>query len=321
MMSVRPVSRAAFGTTTSRFPGGRTPGFMRKRRSPGTYRWQPLVLTGVIIALYAVFFIWPAATGLFYSFTDYRGRGSYEIVGLANYTDLFADEDFYGALLRTFQYAIVSVPLTYALSLLTAVFLTSERVVGKSVARLVFFMPWLISPIVVGVIWRWLFGESFGLINYLISRMGGTGPKWQTDADLSLMVVVFAGAWAGTAFSMLLFISALRNVPRSLKEAAALDGATPWQTFWHVTMPSIRPTSFMVILLATLGAMKEFAMVQAVNGGGPGTANNLIVQYIYTTGFSQAKIGYASAASMILMVILLVLSLAQLYVNNRREAR
>ncbi|WP_257210393.1 carbohydrate ABC transporter permease [Actinomyces ruminis] len=163
--------------------------------------------------------------------------------------------------------------------------------------------------------------ESFGLVNYVISQLGGTGPKWQTDADLSLMVVVFAGAWAGTAFSMLLFISALRNVPRSLKEAAALDGATAWQTFRHVTMPSIRPTSFMVILLATLGAMKEFAMVQAVNGGGPGTANNLIVQYIYTTGFSRAKIGYASAASMILLVILLVLSLAQLYVNNRREAQ
>lgn len=294
---------------------------MGRRKSPGTYRWQPIAFTAIIIVLYAVFFIWPAATGLFYSFTDYRGRGSYEIVGLANYTDLFGDEDFYSALLRTFQYAVISVPLTYVLSLLTALFLTSERVIGKSVTRLVFFMPWLISPIVVGVIWRWLFGESFGLVNYVITQLGGTGPKWQTDADLSLMVVVFAGDWAGTAFSMLLFISALRNVPRSLKEAAALDGATPWQTFWHVTMPSIRPTSFMVILLATLGAMKEFAMVQAVNGGGPGTANNLIVQYIYTTGFSQAKIGYASAASMILMVILLLLSLAQLYVNNRREAQ
>ncbi|WP_257210394.1 carbohydrate ABC transporter permease [Actinomyces ruminis] len=140
-------------------PSGRTPGLVRRRKSPGTYRWQPIAFTAVIIALYAVFFVWPAATGLFYSFTDYRGRGSYEIVGVANYVDLFADGDFYGALLRTFEYAIIAVPLTYVLSLLTAVFLTSERVVGKSVARLVFFMPWLISPIVVGVIWRWLFGR------------------------------------------------------------------------------------------------------------------------------------------------------------------
>lgn len=291
----------------------------RRRHSPGTYTWQPIVFVATIVVLYLVFFIWPAVTGLMYSFTNFRGRGTFDWIGLENYTKLLTDEKFYRALLRTLQYAAVSVPLGYVLALTTAVFVTSERVRGRVAARLVFFMPWLISPIVVGVIWRWMFGESFGIVNYVIGLLGGNGPRWQTDPNLSLVVVFVAGAWAGTAFAMLLFISALHNVPESLKEAAALDGATPWQTFWHVTMPSIRPTSFMVILLGTLGAMKEFAMIQAVNGGGPGTSNNLIVQYIYTTGFSQAKIGYASAASMVLMVILLTLSIIQLIINNRNE--
>lgn len=291
----------------------------RKRQSPGVYHLAPISFTAVIIVLYSVFFLWPAGSGLLYSFTDYRGRGDYNFIGLENYTELFADPDFYSALGRTFLFAICSVPLTYVLSLLTAACLTSEKVFGQSVARIVFFMPWLISPIVVGVIWRWMFGESFGFINYIITSLGGENVRWQSDANLSLAVVVFAAAWASTAFSMLLFISALKNVPSSHKEAAQIDGASPWQIFRYITLPAIRPTSFMVILLASLTAMKEFAMVQALNGGGPGTTNNFIVQYIYTQGFNRAQVGYASAASMILMVILLLLSLAQFAVNKKME--
>ncbi|SHE25058.1 Hypothetical protein ACGLYG10_1270 [Actinomyces glycerinitolerans] len=289
-------------------------------RSPGTYHWQPFVFVAVIIILYLVFFVWPAASGLFYSFTNYKGRGSFSAVGLSNYAKLLSDKDFYSALLRTFEYTVIAVPLGYVLSLFSAVILTSKRVVGAAPARMLLFMPWLISPIVVGVIWRWMFGESFGLINYLLSLVGLGQPSWQTSSNLSLAVVIFAGAWAGTAFNMLLFIGALKNVSTSVKEAAALDGASSWQTFWHIILPSIRPTSFMVILLSTLGSMKEFALVQAVNGGGPGTSNNFIVQYIYTTGFSRAKVGYASAASMVLMVILLILSLVQLRLNRDNEA-
>lgn len=289
------------------------------RRAPGVYHVAPVLFTLPIMVLFVLFFIWPAGAALFYSFTNYRGRGSFDMVGLDNYIKLFHDPAFYAALGRTFIFAILQVPLTYFIALLAASLLTSERTLGKSVGRIVFFMPWLISPIVVGVIWRWLFGESFGFINYVISLFGGTGPQWQSDANLSLAVVIIAAAWAGTAFSMLLFISALKNVPSELIEAAKLDGATNTQIFWRIKMPSIRPTSFMVILLSTLAAMKEFAMIQALNGGGPGTKNNLIVQYIYTTGFSRAKIGYASAASMVLLVILLTLSLAQFAINARGE--
>lgn len=289
------------------------------RRAPGVYHVAPVLFTLPIMVLFVLFFVWPAGAALFYSFTNYRGRGSFDMVGLDNYIKLFHDPAFYAALGRTFIFAIFQVPLTYFISLLTASFLTSERTRGKLVGRLVFFMPWLISPIVVGVIWRWLFGESFGFINYVIERLAGTGPQWQSNANLSLAVVVFAAAWASTAFSMLLFISALKNVPAELVEAAQLDGATSTQIFWRIKMPAIRPTSFMVILLATLGAMKEFAMIQALNGGGPGTKNNLIVQYIYTTGFSRAKIGYASAASMVLLVILLALSLVQFGINARKD--
>jgi alpha-1,4-digalacturonate transport system permease protein len=198
--------------------------------------------------------------------------------------------------------------------------MTSKYAKGKAVVRIVLFIPWLMSAIITGVVFRWLFGENFGLVNFIIESLGGKAVLWQSDANLSLLVVVIAATWAGTAFSMLLFIAAIKNVPQSYYEAAQLDGAGPWRLLKDITLPSIAPTSFIVILLTTLGAMKEYALFISLNNGGPGTANNLLVQYIYQTGFQRGQIGYASAASFVLMIILMAVALIQLAVN-RRAAR
>lgn len=282
-----------------------------RRRRRGVPLAAPVFIAPAVI-LFALFFVWPGALGVFYSFTSYRGVGALHFIGLDNYAKLFADDDFYHALLRTVIYTVLAVPLNYALSLLIAVLLTNRFARGQTVARVVFFFPWLISPIVNGVIWRWLFGENFGFVNFLISSVGGPPLHWETNANLALAVMLFAGAWGGTAFNMLLFIAALRNIPRSYLEAASIDGASGWQRFLRVTLPLLAPTSFMVVLLSTIGAMKEFALIQALNNGGPGTSNMLIVQYIYRTGFERANIGYASAASFVLMIILLVIAIVQM---------
>jgi len=129
--------------------------------------------------------------------------------------------------------------------------------------------------------------------------LGGHAILWQSNANLSLAVVVCAAVWSQTAFSMLLFIAAIKNVPTSYYEAASIDGADSWHLFRHITLPGIAPTSFIVILLSTLTSMKEYPLFLSLNGGGPGTSNNLIVQYIYNTGFSLGQIGYASAASFV----------------------
>jgi alpha-1,4-digalacturonate transport system permease protein len=241
-------------------------------------------------------------------------------VGLDNYRHLLDDSAFYAALLRTLIFAVSVVPLTFVAALAAAVLLVSPYARGKPVARVVFFLPWLISPIIAGVIWRWLFGENFGLVNYIIISLGGKAVSWQSDANLSLLVVVIAAAWGGTAFNMLLFIAAIKNVPTAYYEAASLDGAGSWAKFRNITLPAIAPTSFIVILLTTLGSMKEYALIQALNAGGPGTENNLIVQYIYKTGFHRAQIGYASAASFVLMLLLMTIAIVQLFLNRRRES-
>jgi alpha-1,4-digalacturonate transport system permease protein len=275
-------------------------------------------MISVNLLLFLLFFIWPAAIGLGYSFTSYTGVGSAPFVGLDNYQRLLNDPAFYSAMLRTVIYTGSIVPLSFVTSLGIAYLLVSPYTRGKPVARVVFFFPWLISPIIAGVIWRWLFGENFGLVNYIITELGGKAVPWQSNANLSLIVVIIAATWAGTAFNMLLFVAALKNVPISYYEAADLDGANAWQKFRRITLPAIAPTSFIVVLLSTLHTMKEYGLIVALNAGGPGTANNLIVQYIYTTGFKRAQIGYASAASFVLLLILMIIAFVQLMFNRRK---
>ncbi|MEV0232500.1 sugar ABC transporter permease [Nonomuraea sp. NPDC050786] len=292
----------------------------RRSRRGHRYTLVPLLLISSNLALFLLFFVWPAVIGVGYSFTSYTGVGSAPFVGLDNYQRLLNDDAFYAALIRSLIFTAAVVPLTFVAALSAAVLLVSPHSRGKPIARVVFFVPWLISPIIAGVIWRWIFGENFGLVNYVIMALGGEAVPWQSNGNLSLAIVIIASAWGNTAINMLMFVPAIKNVPAAYYEAASLDGAGSWAKFRHITLPSIAPTSFIVILLSTLGAMKEYALFQAVNGGGPGTENNLLIQYIFTTGFRRAQVGYASAASFVLMLLLMVIAVVQLVINRRKDS-
>jgi alpha-1,4-digalacturonate transport system permease protein len=318
--SVRPVAEAP-SVKVPRGPEPVRPRQSRWRRQRlNRYTGAPLVLISVNLLLFLAFFLWPAVTGFIYSFTSYTGVGPAPFVGLDNYQRLLEDDAFYAALIRTLIFTAGVVPLTVVLSLGTAVLLVTPYTKGKPVARVVFFLPWLISPIIAGVIWRWLFGENFGLVNYVIISLGGEAVPWQSNGNLSLIVVIIAAAWGNTAFNMLLFVSALKNVPTAYYEAASMDGAGAWAKFRNITLPAIAPTTFIVVLLSILGSMKEYALIFAVNEGGPGSVNNLLVQYIYRKGFERAQIGYASAASFVLMLILMIIAIVQLAMNRRKES-
>lgn len=271
------------------------------------------------MVLFVLFFFIPAILGFYYSLTDYKGYATANFIGLDNYIELFQDPSFYKALMRTFRYAITLVPLIYVVSLSIALLLNSKQAKGKGLGRVIIFLPWTISGIIAGVIWKWLFGEHFGFINYIISVIGGEPVPWFTNANAAFSVIIMAALWGGTAFNMLQFTNALKNIPASLYEAADMDGANSMQKFWNITLPAIKPTSFMVILLGSIGAMKEFALVQSLTNGGPGTDNLFIVQYIYQTGFEKMRVGYASAASMVLFVILLILGLIQMRVGGNKN--
>lgn len=280
-------------------------------------KW-PLIFTGTNMILFFLFFFLPAILGFYYSLTDYKGYSTANFIGFENYIELFQDPSFYKAMMRTFRYAITLVPIVYVSSLAIALLLNSNYAKGKVLGKIIIFLPWTISGIIAGVIWKWLFGEHFGFINYIISVAGGEAVPWFTNANAAFAVIIMAAVWGGTAFNMLQFSNALKNIPVSLYEAAEMDGANSTQKFWNITLPAIKPTSFMVILLASIGSMKEFALVQSLTDGGPGTDNVFIVQYIYQTGFEKMRVGYASAASMVLFAILLILGLIQMKIGGNK---
>ena len=283
-------------------------------------RFWAFTFISINIVLFVLFFLLPVLLGFYYSFTNYNGSTTPDFIGLANFKELFQDVSFYKSLSRTFLYTLVVVPVNFVIPLLISVLLTSKHTRGKTLAQVIIFLPWLISPIVAGVTFRWIFGENFGFINYALSLIGSDPLPWSSDGSFASIVVVIAATWGKTAFNVLLFMSGIKNIPHSLYEATDIDGANGWQKFWHITLPSLRPTSFMVILITTISAMKEFALVQALNDGGPGTDNTFIVQYIYNTGFNRSRVGYASAVSIILFVILLLLAFIQLkYENNKGD--
>src|SRR5699024_4601886 len=223
---------------------------------------------------------WPACLGIYYSFTDYNGNTA-TFIGLDNYIKLFQDQSFYKAMFRTFLYTLIGVPLIYCITLLISVLLVSKHTKGKTLAKTIFFFPWSVSPIVVGVVWRGMVGESFGFINYMIQLFGGDHLPWSSNGNLAFVVVLFATVWAGTAFHMLIFIGAVKAIPESLYEVADVDGARRWQEFWHITLPSIRPTSFLVMLLSTFNLLEESPLIQWLTDGGSGSDTTLAVQYIY----------------------------------------
>lgn len=271
------------------------------------------------IIFFLVFFVAPAFVGVWYSLTNFNGLKKMDFVGLENYITLFQDKEFYRILWNTAKYTIVSVPLGYAVALGLGMMLSSDKMKGIGIMRVLIYWPTLLSTIMVGLTWKWIFGESFGLINYLLGRLGAAPIGWATNPTAAFVTTVVAGIWAGCGTNMLIFIGALKQIPGELKEAAVIDGANGWQVFKSITLPCLKPVSFMVIILSMITSFKVFAMVQTLTGGGPGTATTYMIQYIYNTGFDKMKVGYSCAASMVLFGILMVLSFVQTKVSNKED--
>lgn len=271
------------------------------------------------ILFFLVFFCAPAIVGFYYSLTNYNGLKRMDFVGLENYITLFADKEFYAVLWNTIMYTVVSVPVGYVVALGIALFLASEKIRGNQLLRVCVYWPTLLSTIMVGLTWKWIFGESFGLINYVLNVFGLKEIGWATNPTAAFITTIIAGTWAGVGGNMLIFIGGIKQIPEELKEAATIDGANAWQVFRNITLPQLKPLSFMIIMLSVIGSFKVFALVQTLTNGGPGSATTYMIQYIYNTGFEKMKVGYSSAASIVLFIILLLFSFVQTKYGNKED--
>ncbi|HCO97403.1 MAG: sugar ABC transporter permease, partial [Thermotoga sp. 50_1627] len=275
------------------------------------YAWLFLLPNLVI---FTIFVVTPALSSFFLALTDYDMiRFSGKFVGFSNFRYLFSNaSDFGKVLLRTFAYSAMVVPIAFFTSLFLAVVTSSDLIRGKAFLRALFYWPWLLSPSIIGVSWKWFLDYDAGLINILLLRNGASPIPWLLDRRLAFLSVVLVTVWNVAGYFMVMFNSALTAIPTEVYEAAALDGANRWVRFWKIIFPLLKPTAVLVLVLSTIMSMRSFEIIYVFTAGGPGTATTVLAQRIYYTAFQEYKLGLASAMSVILFAILITLSLIQI---------
>ncbi len=276
--------------------------------------WKTLVTPYLFVApnliIFTTFIVIPAIVGLVYSFMDYDGLNPMTFIGLENYKEIMGNGEYWTALGKTGLYAITVVPLIYALALLVAMLLI-QQIRAKGFFRAIFYWPAMISYIIIGLTWKWIFGDSFGIMNFALESVGATPIKWLTDPFYANLSVVIATLWARVGFFMVIFIAGLQSIPIDYYEAARLDGASRFRIFRSITLPLLKPTSLLVVMLSLIEAFKQYPLMLALTGGGPGKETTFAVQYIYQVGFTKLELGMASAMSVILFLIVAALSILQ----------
>ncbi len=267
------------------------------------------------LLIFVIFIAVPAVFGFVYSLTDWEGVGALHFIGFKNYAKLFQDTRFWISIRQTFVYALIALPLIVAIPLLLATLL-SRKIRGRSIFRAIFYWPSMISYIVVGLLFQFIFGDSTGIINFLLEKLGGSSVGWFTNSISAMAVVILASVWSRSGFYMVTFLSGLSSINESYYEAAKVDGASGWRQFVSITLPLLKPTTFLVMILGFIDLFKQYGLVLTLTDGGPAGATKFAVQYIYEQAFDRFELGYASALSMVLLLILAVLTLAQFKINK-----
>ncbi|MGI6673959.1 MAG: carbohydrate ABC transporter permease [Limnochordia bacterium] len=281
---------------------------MKRQRLIGYLFVLPSVL-GV-----TVFFLLPLLFSFGLAFTNWlgpAGRGL-KFTGLANFQRLFSDEIFLKALGSNILY-LLHVPMSVALGFLAASAL-NQKVYARNALRASFFLPYLISAIAIGFSWMLLFHPTQGPINHLLRSIGvAKPPNWLASTSSAMSAIIIISTWHSLGFNMIIFLAVLQDVPRELKEAAAIDGASSWQITRHVTLPFISPITFFLLVIGTMNAFKSFGLIQAVTGGGPANSTLTLPLYVYRTAFRYYELGYASTIAIVLFLIIFAFTVVQWY--------
>ncbi len=274
-----------------------------------------LFLAPALLAI-GLFFVVPVLAALILSFSDFDiyALGSFanaRFVGLGNYIKLVHDPLFWVALKNTFYFLLVGGPLSVFVSLSTALLLNSKLIRFQSFFRFVYFAPVVTTLVAVAVVWRFLYHPRFGLLNYLLSFLGMGTIDWLGDPQWAMPAIILMAVWKNFGYNMIIFIAGLQNIPQSLYEAAAIDGAGTWQQFKNITLPQLAPTTLFVSIITMIGYFQLFAEPYVMTQGGPTNATLSIVLFMYQQGFRWWSMGYAASIAFVLFLIILIGSLIQ----------
>ena len=280
--------------------------------------WLPYLLVAPQLAITVVFFFWPAAQALWFAFLRQDAFGlKSEFAGLDNFRDLLADSNYLQSFQVTAIFSVLVAVGGLALALLLAVM--ADRVIKGALGyRTLLIWPYAVAPAIAGVLWGFMFAPSIGIITYALKGFG-IHFNWVLQGDQAMLLVVMASVWKQISYNFLFFLAGLQSIPKSLIEAAAIDGARPFRRFWTIVFPLLSPTTFFLLVVNIVYAFFDtFGVIDATTQGGPSGATQILVYKVYNDGVKAADLGGSSAQSAILMLIVIVLTVAQFRFVERR---
>lgn len=273
------------------------------------------------LVAFVLFLVGPVVYGLYMAFTDQSLTGSGgSLVGFGNFAEALQDPQVWATLRNTVVFTVISsVPLVLV-SLALALLVHAVRP-GQWLWRLTFFAPFLLPVTVVTILWTWMYQPDLGLFNAALGALGAEGVGWLTDENVALWSIALTTLWWTLGFNFLLYLAALQNIPQHLYEAAAIDGAGTWRRLVSVTLPMLARTTSLVVILQLLASLKVFDQIYLMTMGGPNNSTRSILEYVYDTGFTNYRLGYAAAISYVFFALIVVISLAQAWFLSRRGDR
>ncbi|HWE60686.1 MAG TPA: sugar ABC transporter permease [Chloroflexota bacterium] len=275
------------------------------------WAWAYLFIAPQIVGMLA-FGLVPMIAVLVLSFGNWDLIHAIRWVGLNNYSTEVSDPIFWKSVKNTIYYTGVFIPASLILALLVALVL-NRKLAFRAWYRAIFFMPVITPTVAVALAWTWLLNPDFGLVNILLSYLGINGPQWYASLQWAMPSVILVSVWRNFGYSMVIFLAGLQGVPSQLYEAAQVDGASRWAQFWHITLPMLSPTTFFLIVTNIISSLQVFDQVYMMTGGqaGPADATRVIVFHIYALAFRLFQFGQASAATIFLFIVILLITLLQ----------
>jgi ABC-type sugar transport system permease subunit len=280
-----------------------------RHRDPASGGWAPYLFIAPFYVLYVLFMIVPVVAAVYLSMTEWVGLGRPSFVGFKNYADLVTDTSFRTALGNSGIYVLVAVVIVVPCALLIAQALNARGLRLRDLFRVTFFVPMVLSPIVIALVYGLLLDTNYGIVNNVLRALFGVGSvDWLGDPGLAKVVISFVLLWRWVGYLSIFFLAALQAVPAELYEAAELDGAGPIRSFATVTLPAIRPVSSFVVVTSFISAAQLFDEPYLLTHGGPGEATLSVAMFIYRAAFERQQFGYAAAAGVVLFIIVFAVS-------------
>ncbi len=278
-------------------------------------KWNKKNLTGYLFIAPAflgllVFMLIPTVAAFALSFCDWNLANSPVPVGLENYRKVFSDPLFWNAVKTTLQYMIYHIPASLILAFIMALVM-KKKMKGSGIFRAAYILPWIITPVIVGFVWKWLLDPTFGVLNYFCKTVGLDLSSLVNAEWFPMASIAIINMWVYCGYHMMIFSAGLGNIPVTLYEAAMIDGANALQKTWKITLPLMRPTIMFSMITSVIGSFQIFDLIFGMYQGGPGDSTRVYYYYIYNNAFQYFKMGYACTMAVILFIILVVITLLQ----------